>query len=238
MDTSQKPEQKKEHKKINISRVLIERFKVFAAVIAIASVAFGYYGIISPLRKEFSRKVGQDIERIQQEKSTKETELKRLTASLKNFEVVKSQNIGVLQEILRPADEKEGMLFILNAVAQQFGVYIKTFKLEEDISLNAYFDSPGRAPLPIVVVPASVTLAGKNLSYTAIKKILEGFQTKYGIFNIRSLDLTDLGKQASAIGSGEGESELKLKVDMFFVDDAPLSVDSAPLANKPSKTKE
>ena len=54
---------------------------------------------------------------------------------------------------------------------------------------------------------------------------------KYGIFNIRSLDLTDLGKQTT--GKDAGESELELKVDMFFIDDAPV-----PTTNDASQLQE
>lgn len=215
MDIEQK--QKKEPKKLNVNRVLIDHFKLFAAITAILSVSLGYYGVIKPTREEFSRKAGGDIKQIQQEKFSRQNDLKQLTERLKNFEVVNSQNISVLRKLLMPVGEKENMLFTLNVLAQQFGVYIKSFKLEEQISLNEYFGSGKDLPLPIVVVPASLAIAGKNLSYNSIKKILAGFQTKYGIFNIRSLDLADLGKQPQ--GAEAGESELELKVDMFFIGD-------------------
>lgn len=219
MDTDIK--QKKEQKKLNANRILIDHFNLLAAIIFVISLTLGYYGVIKNTREEFSRKAGGDIKQIQQEKFSRQNDLKQLTERLKNFGVVNSQNIAVLRKILRPVDEKENMLFTLNVLTQQFGVYIKSFKLEEQISLNEYFDSEEDVPLPIVVVPASITLAGKNLSYNSIKKILAGFQTKYGIFNIKSLDLADLGKQPNQ--TSEGESEFELKVDMFFIEDAAVA---------------
>lgn len=207
----------KEEKQSAAGAFIIKQFRSIAIVFGIVFIAAIYFFIVQPERAKLLEKGAQDIALVTQEKQIKEATLNRLWQNLNEFSVLQEHNSEVLRQMLPPLAQKEEVFFTLSRAAAPLNLYLSSLNIEEPITAEEYFGTKLDVPLPLSVVPVSVVFRGPVVTYDGLKTILRIFHSRYGIFNIKELEFGDAASEQA--GDKKSGSELKLTIDVFFIND-------------------
>lgn len=210
-------EHKKEKKpKVNPKAFVIAHFKLLFVFVIGVSAAFGYFVLVQPPRRELAQKLSQDFDFIEKDKQAKELIFNQLSVNVKNFSILQQQNTEAIGALLRPVSDKEQIIFALNDIANQAGVFVQKVTIQAPVTPDAYFGEGVVIPVPIIVVPISMTLGGIQVDYRVVKDILQLLHSRYGIFNVATLSLENLGETSSVGEDAASKEGLRLDIDVFF----------------------